>query len=140
MATRETWVQVGAVVVALGLWAVAASQLVGSVLADPLAVALGLATYFVVLAGSHLYLAMRGDGGSLGVAARWRFVGVTALVLALLGGALLAPESALPLDAVLVAVAGVVAAGWFVLEARAGYDASVDEGDGEERREAPAGR
>jgi hypothetical protein len=68
---------------------------------------------------------MRGDGGTLGVAARWRFAGVTALVLALLDGALLAPESALPLDAVLVAVAGVVAAGWFLLEARVGYDASV---------------
>jgi hypothetical protein len=83
-----------------------------------------VACYVALFAGAHVYLAARGDGESVPVAARWRFVGLVAFaVLALLvgngySGVELAGYS---LSTVVWAFVATVLAGYVAYEARDAY-------------------
>jgi len=79
MVSRETAVQAVAGFVA-GTFAVLSMQFGPATAGTPLL--FGAASYVVVFAGAHVYLALRGDGETVPVAARWRFV---ALVLTAVG-------------------------------------------------------
>jgi hypothetical protein len=83
-----------------------------------------LLLYGLVLAGAHLFLAWLGEDGIVPVASRWRFVGMVALVLLLMGVVLLSDPvtvAGVSSDAVVTVLGvGVVLAYW-VLEAGEGY-------------------
>lgn len=129
MVSRDSKLQAGALLVGIVLlvvWSLvdggADSPGTGPALADTL---FGFGSAFVLLAGSHLYLASRGEGGMVPVDARWRFVVVVAvsLVLLLVGATLTAAEPvggvepALPVFGALLALLG----GYVLYEAREGY-------------------
>jgi len=76
MVSRDTTVQTVAVVVAMTLGGLS-SQLSGDSSGIPLL--LGAASYIVVFAGSHIYLALRGNDEMVPVTARRRFVALVAL-------------------------------------------------------------
>jgi len=73
MVSRDTGVQVAAVVVAMTL-AYLSTQ--SSTVTEGIPLLLGAGSYIVVFAGSHIYLALRGDGETVPVAARWRFAAI----------------------------------------------------------------
>ncbi|NHX38736.1 MULTISPECIES: hypothetical protein [Haloarcula] len=124
MVSRDTKLQIGLVSVVIVSWAL----LFRAVPLGPVAsVVLVAATYFAVLAGTHLYLALAGDSETLPVAARWRYIGLAAVVavVELLQGTV----GSTSLGSVTVAhllggVFGVTVVSYLVYEARAGYLAS----------------
>ena len=124
MVSRDTAVQTVAIVVAAAL-AVLSTQF-GSATSGP-AFLLGAAAYIAVFAGSHIYLALRGDGETVPVAARWRFAAlvvaaVTALVLGFVYGSV--PVAETTLSTLLgLGVAALFVAYW-LYEAWDGYQAS----------------
>ena len=129
MVSRDTRVHL--TVVALALAGVALlSQTFG--FTDPVAV-VGYVLYNgAVLAGAHLYLAWRGEDGLVPVASRWRFVAAVAVVLSLGGVVALTDSVAMgPVtsDALLAGIAGAVAVGYLIVEARDGY---LDSRDGDQ--------
>jgi len=124
MVSRDTAVQFVAVAVAIVLATLSGQFGSGTSGASLL---LGAASYVVVFAGAHVYLALRGEGDSVPVAARWRFVGlvlvaVTALVVGVtyrtvtVGG--------MGLSTVFGMLVAVLFLGYWFYEARDGYVAS----------------
>ncbi|MDS0258163.1 hypothetical protein NDI56_01925 [Haloarcula sp. S1CR25-12] len=86
-----------------------------------------VACYVLLFAGSHVYLAARGDGGDVPVAARWRFVGLVsfAVVALLLGNTFGGVKlDGLALSKAVWAFVTVVFLAYVVYEARDGYRAS----------------
>ena len=124
MVSRDTSVQAAAVVVAMTLAAMSV-QFGGGTSGRPLL--FGAASYIVVFAGSHIYLAVRGEGEAVPVAARWRFVAlvVTAVSAMVIGvnyrGASIAGTTLSTLLGLFVAVLFI---GYWLYEARDGYVAS----------------
>ncbi|WP_135302603.1 hypothetical protein [Haloarcula amylovorans] len=124
MVSRDTVVQVGAVLVAMALAALSAQF--GDLDATP-ALLLAALAYLVIFAGSHVYLALRGDGESVPVSARWRFVGlvlgaVVAFVVAVrYGGVEVAGTT---IGTLLAATVGVAGLGYVSYEIRDGYKAT----------------
>jgi hypothetical protein len=124
MVSRDTKLQIGVVSAVVLVWAL----LFRTVPLGPVAsVVLVAATYFAVLAGTHLYLALADDSETLPVAARWRYIGLAAVVavVELLQGTV----GSTSLGSVTVAhllggVFGVTVVSYLVYEARAGYLAS----------------
>ncbi|WP_123537171.1 hypothetical protein [Halosimplex salinum] len=126
MVSRDTAVHVTVVVLAFA--SVAALSRFGTDFDSPLGGLLLVVFNGAVLAGAHLYLAWRGDDGLVPVAARWRFVAAVAAVLFLgLVAVSFDPVSLGPVssNALLAALGGVVAVGYLLAEARAGYLAST---------------
>ena len=124
MVSRDTAVQIPAVVVATVLAGLSVQFGPGTTGASLL---LGAASYVVVFAGGHAYLALRGDGESVPVAARWRFVAlVVAAVAALVVGFSLrgVRVGAIRLTTVLGLCVATLFAGYWLYEARSGYRAS----------------
>lgn len=129
MVSRDTQVQAGAVAIGVALllgWSLVDGGSNAGESGVPIAETMfSLGVTFVVLAGSHLYLASRGEAGIVPVDARWRFVAVVATTLVLSLAAILLTEVEpvagvephLPVLGVLAAVL----AGYFVYEAREGY-------------------
>ncbi|WP_323675764.1 hypothetical protein [Halorubellus sp. PRR65] len=124
--TNETAVQVSAALVAFAV--LIAFQTFGSALNLGNAGATVGAILFnaVVFGGAHLYLAVRGEDGSVPVASRWRLlVALGAVTVAALAAvAFRAPiESATGMGVAAIGYAffAVVALGYLVLEARSGY-------------------
>ncbi|MFB6224783.1 MAG: hypothetical protein ABEH86_14085 [Haloarcula sp.] len=124
MVSRDTKLQMGVVSAVVLVW----TLLLGAVPLGPVAsVVLVAATYFVVLAGTHLYLALAGENEGIPVAARWRYIGFAAVVavVELLQGTV----GSTSLGSVTVAhllggVFGVAVVSYLVYEARTGYLAS----------------
>ncbi|MBV0923208.1 hypothetical protein KTS45_03260 [Halomicroarcula limicola] len=121
MVSRDTIAQFGAVAVAMALAALSAQF--GDLNAAP-SLLLAAATYLVLFAGSHVYLALRGDGEAVPVAARWRFVGlvlgaVAAFVAAVRYGGV--EVAGVRLETLLAAVVGVSVLGYWGYEIRDGY-------------------
>jgi len=102
-------------------WAVQSSEL-----SDAAFTASNVVFNVLVFGGAHLYLAARGEGGSVPVDARWRFlaflgaVAVAALLAVAFGGRV---EAALGVDVRVLGVGFAVVAGvaYLVVEARASY-------------------
>lgn len=128
----ETAVQFGAVVVAflvLGAMYSAADSLQ---LSNATAAAGSVIFNAIVFGGAHLYLAVRGEGGSVPVSSRWRFLAALGAVVA---AALLAIAFRDPIEAATgfgaqaigLAFFAVVALAYVVAEARAGYRDSMVE-------------
>ncbi|MDS0281382.1 hypothetical protein [Haloarcula onubensis] len=121
MALRETKTQLAAVALAMAL----ATLWLGFGLANPIASGLLVVTFYVlVFAGAHAYLALRGDGDSVPVDARWRFVGLVVFgVLAVtLGNAFARVEVAgQSLGTVAWAAVLAVFAGYWYYESRDAY-------------------
>jgi hypothetical protein len=84
----------------------------------------GVATTVVILAGPHLYLAVRGDGGGVPLESRWRFaIAASIFSLAWAAGILASPGS-IGSDAAGLLFAGLgfaVLVGYFGYEALARY-------------------
>lgn len=84
-----------------------------------------LAYHFVIFAGVHLYLAARGESGDVPLDARWRFISVILVVLALVSlgvvTADLGPVAGVDPTAVLGGLAALAFVAYFVYEAREGY-------------------
>jgi peptidoglycan/LPS O-acetylase OafA/YrhL len=124
MVSRDTAVQIPAVVIAMLLAGLSAQFGPGTTGASLL---LGAASYVVVFAGGHAYLALRGDGETVPVAARWRFVAVVlAAVAALVVGFTVrgVTVGAVRLTTVLGVVVAALFVGYWLYEARSGYRAS----------------
>lgn len=127
MVSRDTRVQIGAgltYIALLLIWG-AVDPLAAESVLDPINVLFSLAAMFVLFAGAHLYLAIRGEGGMVPVDARWRFViaFAAALVLFFLGAVLAdaTPVAGIDPQVPVFAAAVVLLAGYFVYEAREGY-------------------
>ena len=127
-ATRpsETLVHVTAVLVAFAALA-AVSWLVRAYSLSTAVATAGLVVFNVlVFGGAHLYLAARGEGGSVPVESRWRFLAflaaaaVAALVSVAFGDAV-HEALGVGLYGVGAAFVAVVALAYLVVEARAGY-------------------
>jgi len=124
MVARETKLQIGLVSVVLvlsvlGQFVVPLGRLV--------AVAFFAGTYFLIFGGVHLYLALAGDGETIPVAARWRFVGLAAMVAVGIFLQETVGETTIGGVTVVQLVGGVFAVAlvfYLVYEARAGYLAS----------------
>jgi hypothetical protein len=122
------WLKLQGLAVLLGLGLLA----VGSVVFEfqpgdvtPLYVLLFLGSYFIIFAGVHVYLGIRGEGGAITVDARWRFVVVVALVLSLgtVTGLVASRQRVNGIDMGLTigVLALFVFVGYFVYEIREGY-------------------
>ncbi|MFY4812059.1 hypothetical protein ACOJIV_05005 [Haloarcula sp. AONF1] len=82
---------------------------------------------FVILGGVHLYLALVGDSETVSVAARWRYIGVAAMVAAASFLRAVAGRTSVgnvTLNQLLGGVLAVTVVSYLVYEARAGYLAS----------------
>jgi len=124
MVSRDTAVQIAAVVVAMTL-AGLATQFGPPTSGTPLL--LGAASCIVVFAGAHVYLALRGDGEDVPVAARWRFVAlVVALAVATSVGAAAGRTAVagVSLSVVLGPTVAALFVAYLLYEAREGYRAS----------------
>ena len=129
MVSRDTLVHLAALALGTGVLAAWLAITDGPMLPDgdlaPVGLAVVLTWYFVVFAGAHLYLAIRGEDGMVPSSARWRFVVALGATLVLLGvGALLSavdPVFGVPPEVPAIATALAVFVAWFVYEARAGY-------------------
>lgn len=124
--TNETAVQVSAALVAFAV--LIAFDAFGSALnlGDAGAVVGGILFNVVVFGGAHLYLAVRGEDGSVPVASRWRFLAALGAVAtaALVGVAfrdVIESATGLGVGAIGYAFFGVVALAYLALEARSGY-------------------
>ena len=84
-------------------------------------------SYFVLVAGAHLYMAIRGESGDVPVDSHWRFVGVVALLLGLglIGWTLKGVQPIAGVDPAFVVgmVALAVMVGYVSFDAREGYRA-----------------
>jgi len=131
MVSRDTSVHVGAVLVALALLGAVEVAGLGST-SGPASLGIALAVYGLVLGGSHLYLAVRGEDGLVPVSARWRYLAalvVFALALAIIGyggGRTLGPVS---LETVGTVVAALAVVGYLAVESVSGYRATRPETD-----------
>lgn len=126
MVSRDTTVH--AVVVALAIVAVVALNALFPDQQGPTVTFVALLLYGLILAGAHLFLAWLGDDGLVPVKSRWRFVGVVALLVALVGVLLFTgPVTVAGVSSHAVAtVLGVgVALAYWILEASAGYRESM---------------
>jgi len=124
MVSRETKLQIGLVSAVIVIWAL----LFGVVTPSPLvSVALVAATYFLVMAGTHLYLAFSDESKLIPVAARWRYVGLAALVavaIFLQGIVGNVQFGGVTVNQLLAGAFAVTIVGYFLYEARDGYLAS----------------
>lgn len=129
MVSRDTKLQAGAVAVGVGLiftWAYLEGGPgpvnEGLSILDSL---FGFGITFVIVAGVHLFLATRGEGGELPADARWRFVIVAAVSLVLFALAAFLTEAdaiaGLRPELPVYGVLGALLLGYFVFEAREGY-------------------
>jgi hypothetical protein len=136
MVSRDTLVHLVALALGTGLLAAWLAITDGPMVPErdlaPLGLAVVLVWYFVVFAGAHFVLAVRGEDGVVPTAARWRFVLALGATLVLLGVAALFatldPVFGVRPELPALATALAVFLGWFVYEARQGY-----------RERAPAG-
>jgi len=124
MVSRETKLQTGLVTAVIVVWML----LFGVVTPGPLvSVALVAATYFLVMAGTHLYLAFSDESELIPVAARWRYVGLAALVsVAIFLQGTVGNErfGGVTVNQLLAGAFAVTIVGYFLYEARDGYLAS----------------
>ena len=87
-----------------------------------------LVFYGIVLSGSHLYLALRQEGGMVPIRSRWQYLGMLglafgcAVVIILAGDVELGP---ITVNAIALLVMGVALIGYFPTESMAGYQHSV---------------
>lgn len=127
MVSGDTAVHVAVVVVTVALFG--AAPLLGLGPDSPATRAAGFVVFYgLVLGGSHLVLAARGEGGPVPVSSRWRFLGALAVVLVLVAVAILTDPVALgPVSSRTAIAVGIVAtmAGYWLLEARDGYRESA---------------
>ena len=124
MVSRDTGVQAVAGFVA-GTIAVLSMQFGPPTAGTPLL--LGAASYIVVFAGAHIYLALRGDDESVPVAARWRFAAlVVVAVAATVAGVTFRGVSVAGADigTALGLAVGALFVGYWLYEAWDGYQAS----------------
>jgi len=86
-----------------------------------------VASYFVIFAGAHLYMALRGESGDVPVQSHWRFVGLVALLsgLGLLGWAVgdVKPIAGVDPAFLVGMLALVILVGYATIEAIEGYRA-----------------
>lgn len=130
----EMAVQFGAVVVAFAVLAATDSIVDATGLGPKVAMAGSIVFNVLVFGGAHLYLAVRGEDGSVPVASRWRFlaalgaVAVAALLAIAFGDAI---ESAVGVGVRGIGVGFVLVVGlaYLVAEARAGYRDSMASSD-----------
>mgnify|MGYP000227021030 CR=1 FL=1 len=123
MVSRETRLQLVVGTVATLLLFVAATLLETSGFSTLLG-AVVLVYYGLLFGGTHLYLAWRGEGGSVPVDSRWRFLVVLAALLVLGAIGAFGPDgrvAGIRFDAVLAWIGVVILLGYWVLEARDGY-------------------
>jgi hypothetical protein len=124
MVSRDTKLQIGVVSVVIVFWVL----LFGVIEPGPIAsVAFVAAAYFVILAGAHLYLALAGNSAMIPVAARWRYVGLAAVVAAavfLEGTVGNVQFGSVTLNKLLGGTFALAVAFYLVYEARVGYLAS----------------
>jgi len=124
MVSRETKLQIGLVTAIIVIWAL----VFGVVTPGPLvSVALVAVTYFLVMAGTHLYLAFSDESERIPVAARWRYVGLAALVavaIFLQGTVGNVRFGSVTVNQLLAGAFAVTIVGYFLYEARDGYLAS----------------
>ena len=124
MVSRDTKLQIELVSVVIVFWAL----LFGVIELSPVAsVAFVAAAYFVILAGTHLYFAVAGTSETIPIAARWRYVGVAAVVAAVVFlGSIVgnAQFGSITLNQLLGSMLAVTVVAYLVYEARAGYLAS----------------
>ena len=124
MSRRETALQIAAVAIGLAL-----SMLwvrFGSPGSFTTALFVG-AFYVIVLAGTHVVLALRGEGGSVPVAARWRFVAVVVAAAAAMSVGIAAGPAGVAgvsLGELVGPTAAALLVGYWLYEAREGYRAS----------------
>jgi hypothetical protein len=124
--SRETTVQSGAVAVAFAVLVLSGAAVSEFDLGSRVGMAVSVVFNAVVFGGAHLYLAARGEDGSVPVASRWRFLAALGVVAA---AALLAiafgprVETAVGVDVrgIGFAFVAVVGLAYLVAEARAGY-------------------
>jgi len=120
--SRDTAIHLSAV--AIGLAVLVAASLVAPSIGDGVYVVTLLVFYAIVFGGAHAYLAWRGEDGMVPVDSRRRFVLALAIVLAIAAVGAFGPDlhvGGVALDSILFAAGGLVAIGYLVLEARAGY-------------------
>lgn len=123
MVSRENRVHLLAVLGAI-LVVIAAAQLSGSSEDTPVFIGLTLLSYGVLFGGAHLYLAWRGEEGTVPVRSRWRFLAALAAWLTLAAIGALGPDgsvSGVAIDTVVVWVGVAVLLVYWLLEARDGY-------------------
>ena len=129
MSPRETTVHGAIVFVAVS--AVVVADYTGILPeSGPVAGVVSMLVFGAIFGGAHLYYAVRGEDGTVPVTARWRYVGLLAVLLAVgtlvtVGGdRSLGPVSARTVGTVV----GVLALATYVLtESVAGYRASRDQ-------------
>lgn len=129
MVSRDALAHVGAVLLAGGLLLVVDRLGVGAGTTRWTA-ALALLVYGLVLGGSHLYLALRGEDGMVPVAARWRYLAALAVLLGAGAVTLYAGEytvASVEFGSVASAAVAVTVVGYLVAESVAGYRASRPE-------------
>ena len=124
MVSRDTKLQIGLVSVVTVSWAL----LFGVIEPGPVeSIVFVAAAYFVILAGTHLYLAVAGNSETVPIAARWRYVGVAAVVAAavfLEGTVGNAQLRSVSVNRLLGGVLAITVVSYLLYEARAGYLAS----------------
>ncbi|SDQ97216.1 hypothetical protein [Natronobacterium texcoconense] len=129
MVSRETVIHVRAVL--LGFLALALlTPFDAGPETGPASVVTFLLFYGLVLGGSHLYLALRGEDGMVPVAARWRYLAVLAVLLA--GGTAVfyggeRSVGTIELRTIGLVVIVVTSIAYLVTESVAGYRASRSE-------------
>ncbi len=123
MLSRDTYVHIVAIIVGVGLFALAEFTEVwtGS---RRVALALSLLGYAVVLGGAHFYLALRGEDGMVPVESRVRYLGMLAILFVTAGVVLLfggSEVAGVGIEAIGVVVAVATLVGYVYLESREGY-------------------
>ena len=127
MVSRETKVQLVVGTVATVLLIAAASAFIDTRTDNAVLGVVVLVYYGVISGGTHLYLAWRGEDGSVPVDSRWRFVLTLAALLGLGAIGMFGPDkriSGIGTDALLAWIGLAILVGYWILEARDGYLAS----------------
>jgi peptidoglycan/LPS O-acetylase OafA/YrhL len=122
MPSRDSELQI--VVVAAVLASLVALSFVGVQLDGPEGFAVWALFNLLVFGGGHLLLALRGEGGSVPVRSRWRYVGTLVVVFGVAPLVAYATDTlAVGVDGEVVgiAVAGLAVGAFVVTEAASGY-------------------
>jgi hypothetical protein len=122
MVSRETRVQLVVGTVATALLGITTWQL--HPIDGPLFAAVILVYYGLIFGGTHLYLAWRGEDGSVPVNSRWRFLGVLGALLTLGAIGAFGPDGRLggvTFNSYLAFLGVTILVGYWLLEARDGY-------------------
>lgn len=130
MVSRDTSVHIVAVLTGVSVLLLSEMVLHPGGTSTVVSGAIALLFYALVLGGSHLYLALRGEGGMVPVDARWRYV---ALIAVMLSGAAVAlygndvTVASVELRTIGAGVGGLAVVTYFVSEILDGYRATRPE-------------